>query len=69
MVFGDSFTEGVGTSQDSTWPELLENNLRLSTNHNIEVMNFGSNGSDPIKELYKFKKYGSIFNQKKSFFF
>ncbi len=25
LAFGDSFTEGLGTSQDSTWPALLQN--------------------------------------------
>lgn len=49
---GDSFTEGVGSPQDSTWLKLLEGNLkRLHPNKKIQIINAGQNGSDPIAEL------------------
>jgi len=42
LAFGDSFTEGLGSSQDSTWPALLSKKL------NTPVYNAGIMGSDPF---------------------
>lgn len=49
VAIGDSFTEGVGASQDSTWPALLENKLNAG-NHEMDfrVINAGISGSDPL---------------------
>jgi len=49
---GDSFTEGVGSPQDSTWLKLMEGNLnRLDQNLKIQTINGGYIGSDPIAEF------------------
>ena len=40
---GDSFTQGIGATADSSYPVLLQNMLP-----DCEVMNFGIAGSDPI---------------------
>lgn len=42
-TIGDSFTEGVGTVADSSYPRLLAGML-----HDTEVLNFGIGGSDPV---------------------
>ena len=52
--FGDSFTEGVGTHQDSTWVKLLEGDLK-SCMYKLRTVNVGSSASDIIYEAYKFK--------------
>ena len=57
MTLGDSFTEGVGTPNDSTWSVLLEENLyKQKFPYYINVINGGHNGSDPAICLYSFKK-------------
>jgi len=42
-MFGDSFTEGVGAPQDSSYPSVLQRAVASSA----EIMNFGVSGSDP----------------------
>ena len=42
MAFGDSFTEGLGAPQDSTWP------AQLATLLHAPVYNAGVMGSDPV---------------------
>ncbi|MCP4125063.1 MAG: SGNH/GDSL hydrolase family protein [Bacteroidetes bacterium] len=60
LVFGDSFTEGVGAPYDSTWPRFLENYLHLDS-VNTTVYICGSAGSDPFDSYtalrYQFLKY------------
>ena len=46
IVIGDSYTEGVGASHDSSYTKLLS-----KANRNIETMNAGVSGSDPAFEL------------------
>ena len=46
IVIGDSFTEGVGASQDSSYTKLLS-----KKNRSLEIMNAGVSGSDPAFEL------------------
>lgn len=53
MALGDSFTEGVGTPTDSTWPYLL--NLQLRSDSVYHVMNCGASGSDPFFEYMLLK--------------
>lgn len=49
VAIGDSFTEGVGASQDSTWPALLEKKLNEGQNKTeYQVINAGISGSDPL---------------------
>jgi len=49
ICLGNSFTEGIGAPQDSTWPYLLENKLKKnSTNKIISVFNAGISSSDPF---------------------
>jgi lysophospholipase L1-like esterase len=47
---GDSFTEGVGTSEDSTWLKQLEGMLNTDSNrlHHYTTLNGGAHGSDLI---------------------
>ena len=48
-AIGDSYTEGVGAPQDSTWPGLLEEKLNKTDNgFKYSVINAGIIGSDPI---------------------
>lgn len=62
---GDSFTEGVGSPQDSTWLKLLEDNLkRLDPNKKIQTINGGSNGSDPIAEYLLLERQLISYNPK-----
>jgi lysophospholipase L1-like esterase len=44
IVFGDSFTEGDGAPQDSSYPAILAEMLKDS----FEVLNAGVRGSDPV---------------------
>jgi len=56
ICIGNSFTEGIGTPGDSTYPRLLEDKLRLSVNRKISVFNAGMSGSDPVFEYMLLKK-------------
>lgn len=47
ITIGDSFTEGDGTSFDSTYPYILSQLLQ-SKGHPVEIFNAGVSGSDPI---------------------
>lgn len=49
LVLGDSFVEGVGTPTDSTWPNLLQQNLQKDSLP-IRIYNCGASGSDPFYE-------------------
>lgn len=46
VAFGDSFTEGLGAPQDSTWPVLLQNKYNGKPVYNAGIM-----GSDPAYAL------------------
>lgn len=54
ITLGDSFMEGFGADEDSTFPELLRKKLNNSTKK-ISVVNGGKCGSNPMFEttLYK----------------
>lgn len=56
---GDSFTQCVGTSPDSTWLKFLEGKLNLST------LNAGIGASNPLQQLITLKKiYSNNFRPK-----
>lgn len=56
LGLGDSFTEGTGTHQDSTWLRILENHLKQEyPDKKIVTINGGTSGSDPIFEYNKLK--------------
>jgi lysophospholipase L1-like esterase len=57
IALGDSYTEGVGAPQDSTWPVLFENGLQKSAppGNFYTVINAGVYGSDPFFESYLLK--------------
>lgn len=55
-AFGDSYTEGVGAPQDSSWPRQLQCILRSGSTDSVEVMNCGVSGSDPIFEFMLLKQ-------------
>jgi hypothetical protein len=61
VALGDSFTEGDGTSSDSTWVALLEKKFQKQ-NINLEIFNAGSCGSDPYEELRQYEMVLSSFN-------
>lgn len=49
LCIGDSFTEGIGASSDSSYPKLLETVLK--TQYDIEVLKAGRGGSDPFYDF------------------
>ncbi|MDB5282356.1 MAG: lipolytic protein family [Bacteroidota bacterium] len=53
-AFGDSFTEGIGAPQDSSWPALLNNLFVINGDTEVKVINAGCAGSDPFFEEYLF---------------
>jgi len=55
IALGDSFTEGDGTSMDSTWVSLSERMFQQA-GINLEILNGATSGSDPYEELQKFNK-------------
>lgn len=56
ICLGNSFTEGSGAPQDSTWPILLEQKLKKLTTKNITVFNAGKTGHDPFFEYMLLKE-------------
>lgn len=61
LVLGDSFVEGYGAPDSSTLPVFLENFLsNRNRNKNINVINGGICGSNP---LYQIKLYDNIFSK------
>jgi len=50
LCLGNSFTEGIGTPQDSTWPKLLEDRINQISKRKVTVINAGISGSDPFYE-------------------
>ena len=63
LGLGDSFTEGVGTSQDSTWLRTLERSVNQDTALKpIFTINGGESGSDPFFEYEKLKYWSTSFS-------
>jgi len=57
LGIGDSFTEGVGAPNDSTWLKILEANLNKRKNFNqTKIINAGISGNDPFFEYCLFKE-------------
>jgi hypothetical protein len=61
VTLGDSYTEGIGTPEDSTWSNILESKLmekQIGENHpkTFQVLNGGLSGSDPFAEYFILKK-------------
>lgn len=50
LALGDSFTEGAGTHNDSTWLKFFERKLNDTSCY---FMNGGISGSDPVFDAYK----------------
>lgn len=48
IALGDSFTEGVGATEDAAWPMVLERKLSILPDNRITMMNAGIMGSDPF---------------------
>lgn len=56
IALGDSYTEGMGTPSDSTWPVLLEKIIQQQhSDLNINCINAGVSDSDPVFEFQLFK--------------
>lgn len=64
ISLGDSFTEGVGVPEDSTWTKLLESKLneRSPGFRTVDCVNAGINGSDPFFEYQTLKSIVTHFN-------
>lgn len=56
MGIGDSFTEGVGTAQDSTWLKFLEIKLNTHGGKRVKTINAGASGSDVFFEYVLLRK-------------
>ncbi|MFH1319642.1 MAG: SGNH/GDSL hydrolase family protein [Bacteroidota bacterium] len=57
FALGDSFTEGVGSSSDSTWLKLLEKDLNKKIKvKTIKTINAGISGNDPLFEYLILKE-------------
>lgn len=56
ICLGNSFTEGIGAPQDSTWPRLLEHKLANMAHKKISVFNAGISSSDPFFEYKLLEK-------------
>ena len=57
MALGDSFTEGVGVSYDSTWVKKLGVSLNQQfPKQHISTVNAGIGGSDPVYEYILFQE-------------
>lgn len=57
LCLGDSYTEGIGAPQDSTWAQLLEDKLNNAyKDKKFNCMNAGVAGSDPIDGYYILEK-------------
>lgn len=54
LIFGDSFTEGMGAPDDSTYPQLLENLIHKNLDSTAQVINCGPSGSDIFSEYKLF---------------
>ncbi len=49
IALGDSFTEGIGAPQDSSWVNLLELKMNKKYPHiSVDILNAGKAGNDPI---------------------
>jgi lysophospholipase L1-like esterase len=57
VALGDSFTEGVGTSEDTTWVRVLEARLAARyPSRQVVSLNAGISGSDPVFEYQLLKE-------------
>ena len=54
IALGDSFTEGIGVEEDSTWVRLLEKKMNQS-HYKYELINAGVIGSDPFYQFVLLK--------------
>jgi hypothetical protein len=64
LGLGDSFTEGIGAPQDSSWLPLLQNILQQKTSqYKINCINAGHAGSDPVFDYQLLKKNYIFFNR------
>lgn len=56
LAIGDSFTEGAGAIEDSTWPMVLQGILQKENSPAINVINAGVSGSYPVCEYLLLKE-------------
>lgn len=55
ITIGDSFTECVGSTNDSTWQIQLKEKINISLNKKVEIYNCGIASSDPVAEYFLLK--------------
>src|SRR5436853_1531398 len=56
-TFGDSFTHGDGVGDKDTWQEVM-----MSTNRNLEVLNFGVGGFGLDQAFLRYQQDGAMYN-------
>jgi len=61
-IIGDSYVEASQVELDSTFMVLAENQLRSSTSHKVELINFGRSGVTQTEELLVLKHNVSAFS-------
>lgn len=62
LSLGDSFTEGDGAHQDSSYVSFLSRNLKSNIDTNITLLNAGKCGSDPFFNYVNYKDILINFN-------
>ncbi|MCW8926483.1 MAG: SGNH/GDSL hydrolase family protein [Xanthomonadales bacterium] len=62
LALGDSFTYGLALKNASSWPKLLERELRSSGHSKVEVLNGGRPGTDTKWQLQYYEEYGHQYN-------
>lgn len=61
LALGDSFTYGLRLKNSSSWPKLLEQELKQRGFQDIEVLNGGSPGSNTQHQFRFYQKYAHRF--------
>lgn len=56
IALGDSFTEGAGTPEDSTWVHLLSGRIQQIRTDTVTYLNAGVSGSDPFQSYHLLKR-------------
>jgi len=64
ITLGDSFTEGFGAHEDSTWVKFLERQLTEDSTGRLSFINAGISASDPIYEYRLLQEKLLAFNPK-----
>jgi lysophospholipase L1-like esterase len=61
LALGDSFTEGAGTPEDSTWVHLLSLRMQDHQDQKTTYLNAGISGSDPFQSFQLLKRLHALY--------